>query len=194
MRKLQPEKKEAILVSAKKLFRHYGVQKTTMQEIATGAGMAVGTLYLYFKNKDDIVAECADEYADRHKKIIGKVLKSTAPAADRLRQYILHRYKENLETRKADSHAYEIARAVLRLRPNRIKEESGWMYETIRDLLIYGNKSGEFQVKNPESDSIVFLYSIAWFFPIAKPEFDEDPNEADLSKVMDWFIEKWQTK
>ena len=48
-------KRARILEVARRRFSHYGYDKTTMAEIAEDAGMAVGTLYLFFKNKQDIV-------------------------------------------------------------------------------------------------------------------------------------------
>ena len=57
-------KTERILAAARDRFEHYGVAKTTMQEIATDAGVAVGTLYLYFRNKDELIVACAREFVD----------------------------------------------------------------------------------------------------------------------------------
>jgi AcrR family transcriptional regulator len=45
---------ESIQDAAKKSFRKRGFHKTRMQEIAKLAGISKGTLYLYFKNKDDL--------------------------------------------------------------------------------------------------------------------------------------------
>ncbi len=47
-------KKEKILKQAKKLYAHKGYHETSMDEIAVASGMAKGTLYLYFENKEDI--------------------------------------------------------------------------------------------------------------------------------------------
>ena len=38
------DKRQRILVAARARFRHYGIPKTTMQEIAQDAGVAVGTM------------------------------------------------------------------------------------------------------------------------------------------------------
>lgn len=48
------EKKEKLLTAAYELFGTIGINKTSIQDIATKAGVAKGTFYLYFKNKDDI--------------------------------------------------------------------------------------------------------------------------------------------
>lgn len=49
-----PDKRQAILRAARDLFADQGYEDTTIAEIARVAGVAVGTVYLYFTNKRDI--------------------------------------------------------------------------------------------------------------------------------------------
>lgn len=46
---------ETILDAAERCMSENGYGKTTMQEIATHAGCAIGTFYLYFKSKDQVL-------------------------------------------------------------------------------------------------------------------------------------------
>ena len=46
-----------ILDNAKELFAHYGIKKTTMDEVAETSGIAKGTIYNYFKSKEELFAE-----------------------------------------------------------------------------------------------------------------------------------------
>jgi AcrR family transcriptional regulator len=55
VRELSPEKREAFLNSALKLFVANGVQHTSTAEIAKDAGTAAGTLFLYFPTKQDLL-------------------------------------------------------------------------------------------------------------------------------------------
>jgi AcrR family transcriptional regulator len=48
------DKREIILTAALDLFRHYGYRRTSMEDIARAAAVAKGTLYLYFKSKDEL--------------------------------------------------------------------------------------------------------------------------------------------
>jgi AcrR family transcriptional regulator len=55
------DKRQAILVAARDLFADQGYEETTIAMIAHRAGMAVGTVYLYFQNKHDILVDvCLD--------------------------------------------------------------------------------------------------------------------------------------
>lgn len=57
MQKNKSEKYNNILNSAGHVFAEYGFHKATISQIASQAGVADGTLYLYFKNKDDILLQ-----------------------------------------------------------------------------------------------------------------------------------------
>lgn len=52
MRVEQPPKRERILAAALRLFAHEPYQAVTMDRVAEAAGVAKGTLYLYFPSKD----------------------------------------------------------------------------------------------------------------------------------------------
>lgn len=55
MLKEKSEKYYSILDSAGAVFARQGFYKSTISQIAAEAGIADGTIYLYFKNKDDIL-------------------------------------------------------------------------------------------------------------------------------------------
>ncbi|MFH2133132.1 MAG: helix-turn-helix domain-containing protein [bacterium] len=48
------DKKKHILESARKFFFRYGFKKTSLDEVAEDAGIAKGTIYNYFRNKEDL--------------------------------------------------------------------------------------------------------------------------------------------
>ncbi|HHY21061.1 MAG TPA: helix-turn-helix transcriptional regulator, partial [Bacilli bacterium] len=52
------KKKEDILRSAAKIVSKKGLQGATMEEIAAELLMTKGSLYYYFKNKDDLIYQC----------------------------------------------------------------------------------------------------------------------------------------
>jgi len=65
----QPERKpngkyEAILRAAIKVFAGSGFFNSKVADIAREAGVADGTVYLYFKNKDDILVSIFNHYMD----------------------------------------------------------------------------------------------------------------------------------
>ncbi|MGB3097180.1 MAG: TetR/AcrR family transcriptional regulator [Candidatus Deferrimicrobiaceae bacterium] len=56
-----PAKRERILRAAIKIFSQKGFFSSKVSEIARSAGVADGTIYLYFKNKDDLLISLFEE-------------------------------------------------------------------------------------------------------------------------------------
>ena len=56
-------KRQAIIESARKIFATKGYEDTTIAEIAEDAGIAVGTVYLYFGNKREIYTSVSLNWA-----------------------------------------------------------------------------------------------------------------------------------
>src|ERR1043165_4350188 len=49
------DKRERILLAAERIFARHGFFAARVSEIAKEAGVADGTIYLYFKSKDDLL-------------------------------------------------------------------------------------------------------------------------------------------
>jgi AcrR family transcriptional regulator len=187
------DKRRRILEAARKRFRHYGFRKTTMQEIARDAGVAVGTLYLYFKDKDHLLVAGTEEYVTRHRRQAEEVLACDASAADKLRRYVLDRFRASLATRAGGHpHAAELLREVLRVRPERRVEEGRMMAEYFVRILRLGMEAGELDTDDPERDARVLLLSLAFLFPSALDERAPTPTEEDALLVVDWFLNVWR--
>ena len=58
------DKHTAIIQAARELFAEQGYEATTIAQVAKKAGVAVGTVYLYFKNKPELLygVKCDFEY------------------------------------------------------------------------------------------------------------------------------------
>jgi AcrR family transcriptional regulator len=189
------DKRQRILEAARKRFRYYGVRKTTMQEIARDASVAVGTLYLYFKDKDDLLVAGTEEYVTRHRRQAEAILASDASAPDKLQRYVLDRFRTSLATRAGGhGHAAELLREVLRVRPDRRIEEGRMMVEYFVRILRLGMETGELYTDDPERDARVFVLSLAFLFPSALDERAYLPTEEDALLVLGWFLQVWRQR
>jgi AcrR family transcriptional regulator len=54
------DKRSRILDAAQNLFLRYGVKRTSLDDVVRAAGIAKGTLYLYFDSKDELFAAIAE--------------------------------------------------------------------------------------------------------------------------------------
>jgi TetR/AcrR family fatty acid metabolism transcriptional regulator len=76
MRRKNSDKHQRILDAAIKVFAQKGFFQSKVAEIAREAGVADGTVYLYFKNKDDLLVSIFEvkmrEVISRFRKSIGE--------------------------------------------------------------------------------------------------------------------------
>src|SRR6266571_7449681 len=77
-----------ILQSAAAAFRKLGYHGATVEQIAAALQMNKGNLYYYFRNKEEILFACHEYSHDRLKELLDQVVRSTAPADEKLRRLI----------------------------------------------------------------------------------------------------------
>lgn len=61
---LREKRQEAILEAAAQVIARKGYQRATVKEIADAAGIAPGTIYLYFEDKRDLLLSIAEQVVD----------------------------------------------------------------------------------------------------------------------------------
>jgi AcrR family transcriptional regulator len=67
---MQIDKRKTILKVSKDLFSRFGLVKTTVDEIAKLARIGKGTVYHYFKSKEDIFAEVIQKDLSYYKGLV----------------------------------------------------------------------------------------------------------------------------
>ncbi len=77
-------RRDSLLVAAARLLEREGYDSVTTNAIATEARTSVGTVYVYFKNKEEILAALLARYQDRLEAALGSALGDamTAPIDD----------------------------------------------------------------------------------------------------------------
>jgi AcrR family transcriptional regulator len=77
-----------ILRAAEKLFAAKGFFQTTMSDIAQAAEFGTGTLYKYFKSKEDLYFTLIDEKTDEINHLVRDKLSQVSSAIERLKQVL----------------------------------------------------------------------------------------------------------
>jgi AcrR family transcriptional regulator len=182
------DKRKDILEAALTLFMREGIAKTSIEAIAKDANVAIGTVYLYFKNKDNIVAECADQFAEEHLLETTQLdLKNSSKAE--IRKYLLSRYRKWRRVSDGSPQAAELAQAVLRLRPERMLEFERLFIQTLARLIQNGMDRNFFKQQNPEDSARTLALSLAIFFPFPGREHPRRFTEKEFLRSVDWFLE-----
>lgn len=193
MRTLDDKKREVITKIARKHFKRQGFSKTSMQLIASEAGLAVGTLYLYYPNKGELLRGTVQEFIGDHLKLIQVTLDSKKSTPNKMKLYLKDRLEAVSEVRSKGNRAAELNRKIFELFPERRKDESELMISTLYKILEQGIKEEELQnIKDINYDLMVFMHSISWFFLPTDEFYDEQPKWVRLEQIVNWFVEKWK--
>ena len=81
------EKRCDIALSAITLFCEKGIQQTSIDQIAKSAGVAKGTIYLYFKNKEEIVFTIWDILTQQHEEVFYKRINPNMSEKEKILEY-----------------------------------------------------------------------------------------------------------
>ncbi|KAA3614612.1 MAG: TetR/AcrR family transcriptional regulator [Calditrichaeota bacterium] len=81
------EKRDKILKSAAKTFASKGFYHAKISQIARAAGVADGTIYLYFKNKDEILITVFEESVGRIIREFRQELSQLSSPIDKLKKF-----------------------------------------------------------------------------------------------------------
>lgn len=85
---VKEERKAQILDAATHVYARSGFDRARVDDIAEEAGLAKGTLYLYFNSKDDIMLSILDRMVGRELQDLGKILAGERSAKDKLIKFV----------------------------------------------------------------------------------------------------------
>lgn len=140
-----PEKRRRILDAAIRTFGRRGFHEARIADIASDAKVAEGTVYLYFRNKEDLLGVVFDESMDDVLEKGRAVARSEAPAAERLAALVdLHLQFIGSDRDLASVFQIELrrsARLVERFSRSKLVEH----FRLLGDVLKDGIATGEFR-------------------------------------------------
>ena len=87
-RSTEGDKRRAIILAARELFTTVGYESTTIARVAGEAGVAVGTVYLYFKNKNDLLVAVKADWEEEVMTAVMRPEVSAIPFYRRVRPLI----------------------------------------------------------------------------------------------------------
>lgn len=73
-----------ILAAAREVMERRGVEAVTMEEIAAAAGVAKGTLYLYFRGKEDLIHALMSEVGENLLRDLKEIVEAGQPPREKL--------------------------------------------------------------------------------------------------------------
>ncbi|MBW1838192.1 MAG: TetR/AcrR family transcriptional regulator [Deltaproteobacteria bacterium] len=136
------EKYHRILEAAIKVFADQGFFQSTISMVAGEAGVADGTIYLYFKNKDDILVQIFSYKAKQVFNRFREEVDKAKTAIDKLRNLVFRHLQEFQRDRdmavvyQAETHQKN------RLVEGQIKEMSKMYMDIVSEIVEQGQEEG----------------------------------------------------
>ena len=139
------EKRERILQAAIKVFAQNGFYATRVSEIAKAAGVADGTIYLYFENKDDVLISIFEDRMAKLIKFLEKIVSADEPVEARVRRVV------ELQLGLLEEHRdlAEVVTVNLRQSSRLLKQYAAPLFtqylEVVAGLIAEGQRDGHFR-------------------------------------------------
>jgi len=143
-------KLEIIINAAQKRFAHYGLCKTTMNEIATDVGMAKASLYYYFPDKETLFESVIKKEQQVFFDEMNKFLNSNMEATLQLKKYVKLRsqhFRHLLNLSNLRSDFFQNGKAVF---AKAFENFKCMELEMVADIIQYGITTKEFKRINKQ--------------------------------------------
>jgi AcrR family transcriptional regulator len=178
--------RQEMLAAALALFSEKGYHSVSMHEIAGKAEFAIGTLYKFFKNKEDLYKALILEQADRFHDAVTKAIEEPDDEVEKLRNYV-----------KAKGAVFRANVSVIRLYfaetggasfnvmaglDREIRERYGHFLQSLASIFESGIKRKRFKkIADPYHlavalDSFTNAYLFLWLEAPERHPYPEDPN------------------
>ncbi len=178
--------RKEMLAAALALFSEKGYHNVSMQEIAAAAEFAIGTLYKFFQNKEDLYKALVLEQADRFEAAFLAAIKGPGDELEKLRSFVRVRgemCRNNLpfvrlflaETKGASYNLKAGLDAEIRRKVDAFLEKLARVFES-------GMKNGRFQkIADPYAlavalDSVIDAFLLLWVESPERHPYPEDPD------------------
>lgn len=195
------DKRERILLAAERIFARHGFFAARVSEIAREAGVADGTIYLYFKSKDDLLISL---FENRMKQVNDELKRAIAarPPAAQLRAFI-HTY---LQLVSDEPTVAEVLTIELRQSSKFMKEYDNPQFadflRMLGGIIADGQARGELDAAIPSHIAARMIFGIldelalAWVLAkqplrpsaISGPAPGTRPKKFDIVRAADWVV------
>jgi len=192
-RKPEGDKRRQILDAAVSVFAQKGYFTARISDIARGAGVADGTIYLYFKNKDDLLISLFESRMERVNDLLARTLAEHEPV-DRLKVFI-HTYLGLVRDQPA---AAEVLTVELRQSSKFMKQYAnprfGEFLRMLASVVADGQAAGQLDATIPAPVAARMIFglldemALAWL--LSDKTTDTSPQSRDkkfdIVRAADW--------
>lgn len=146
--RIEPDVREKILVTAERLFREIGYQKTTVADIAKVLQMSPANVYRFFDSKKSINTGVARRLMSEVEQAAQAIAANKGSAAARLRKLLTTVHQMNSARYVADSKMHDMVACAMEENWDVCKAHIEFITGTIASVIASGVASGEFHTRD----------------------------------------------
>jgi TetR/AcrR family fatty acid metabolism transcriptional regulator len=190
------DKRERILAAAERIFARHGFFAAKVSDVAKEAGVADGTIYLYFKNKDDLLISLFERRMQQVNDALRAAVDKVKTPREQLRAFV----KEYLQLVHDEPTAAEVLTIELRQSSKFMKEyenpEFADFLRLLGGIIAAAQEKGEIDSSIPAHVAARMIFGIldelalAWV--LAKQPLPAAsgarPKKFDIVRAADWVV------
>lgn len=191
------DKRERILTAAERIFARHGFFAAKVSDVAKEAGVADGTIYLYFKSKDDLLISLFERRMQQVNEALRESVAGIASPREQLRAFI----KTYLQLVHDEPTAVEVLTIELRQSSKFMKEYENPQFADFLRLLggiiADAQERKELERSIPAHVAARMIFGVldelalAWVLakqPLAGGAAGTRPKKFDIVRAADWVI------
>jgi AcrR family transcriptional regulator len=162
------ETRIAILDAVDRLLARYGYQKMTVDDVAREAGIAKGTLYAYFKSKEEVALATIDRTIDLLVEELHKIAHSGLPPVDRLQKMLVFRILFLFD--RAQERSYALDDMYMALRPQYKAHRDRYVQSEVQvfsEVLAEGRQQGDLDFDDSFAVADAFIFATSTLTPFS---------------------------
>jgi AcrR family transcriptional regulator len=170
------DRKREILDAASRVFRRRGLPATGMRDIAAELGMAVGNLYYYFKDKEELLAFVQEDALAGLLALAARV-RATGLRADARLFRLIEEHVVRLNEGTPGSLAHLEVEALGEAWRAGVQERRDEYERAFRTLLEEGIAAGVFRPVDPKVSALAILGAVNWTVKWFRPDGAKSARE-----------------
>lgn len=189
----EEQTRREIITGAQELFQKYGIDKTTMDDIADAVGKGKSSLYYYYKSKEEVFYAVVNKEKDEIMKSIHDAIKDIESSSEQFKVFFLTHFTQ--VRRKLNLYSVIIkgnAKKHIDLFYKIQKESLDSQILILKNIMLKGMKKGEFQrIKEEECESLVTVIIMMLQGMDSNLIFSRDKTQtipSGVEKAIDVFI------
>lgn len=169
-------KKRGILDAASRVFRRKGLHATGMRDIAAELGMAVGNLYYYFRDKEELLAFVQEDALAGLLELAALVRRTEVPADAQLAR-LIEEHVVLLNEGTPGSLAHLEVEALGEPWRQEVMERRDRYERAFREIIEEGIAEGVFRQVDPKVTTLAILGTVNWTVKWFRPDGGKTARE-----------------